>query len=62
MRRRAEALLGWIPPPHFESTVLRERGLNDPAILEIVHIVGFFNYINRLASALGVDPEPEWTR
>ena len=42
--------------------VLRERGHNDPAILEIVHIVGFVNYINRLASALGVDPEPEWTR
>lgn len=39
---------------------LRGHGFDDTAILEIVHIVGFFNYINRVADALGVDPEPEW--
>lgn len=39
---------------------LREHGFDDEAILEIVHITGFFNYINRVADALGVDPEPEW--
>ncbi len=39
---------------------LRGHGFDDEAILEIVHITGFFNYINRVADALGVDPEPEW--
>lgn len=39
---------------------LRKNGFDDSAILEIVHIVGYFNYINRVADALGVDPEPEW--
>lgn len=35
-------------------------GFDDVAILEMAHIAGFFNYINRVADALGVDPEPEW--
>ena len=39
---------------------LRRKGLSDVGLLEIVHITGFFNYINRLADALGIDPEPEW--
>lgn len=41
---------------------LREHGFDDSAILEIVHIVAYFNYINRVADALGVDPEPEWAK
>ncbi|MFQ5739758.1 MAG: peroxidase-related enzyme [Acidobacteriota bacterium] len=39
---------------------LRAHGFADEEILEIVHIIGYFNYINRVADALGVDPEPEW--
>ena len=39
---------------------LKREGFSDVALLEIVHITGFFNYINRLADTLGVDPEPEW--
>ena len=39
---------------------LRQEGFSDVALLEIVHITGYFNYINRLADALGIDPEPEW--
>ena len=38
---------------------LREAGFSDRAILDATHIVGFFNHINRLADALGVDLEPE---
>lgn len=41
--------------------VLRKHGFTDRAVLEIVHIIGYFNYINRVADALGVDPEPEWS-
>ncbi len=39
---------------------LRESGWSDAAILEAVEVIGFFNYYNRLADALGVEPEPEW--
>ena len=39
---------------------LRVAGWSDAAILEAVEVIGFFNYYNRLADALGVEPEPEW--
>jgi uncharacterized peroxidase-related enzyme len=39
---------------------LRAAGWSDAAILEAVEVIGFFNYYNRLADALGVEPEPEW--
>ncbi len=39
---------------------LKREGFTDVALLEIVHITGYFNYINRVADGLGVDPEPEW--
>ena len=37
---------------------LRREGLDDGEILEVVHIIGYFNHINRVADALGVDAEP----
>lgn len=36
---------------------LRSHGLDDGVILEAVHVIGYFNYINRVADALGVDLE-----
>jgi uncharacterized peroxidase-related enzyme len=36
---------------------LREVGLSDHAILDIVQIVGYFNYVNRIVSGLGVPLE-----
>ena len=38
---------------------LRACGFNDEDILDIVHITAYFNYINRVADSLGVDPEPD---
>jgi alkylhydroperoxidase family enzyme len=38
---------------------LRQQGLSDRDILDAVEIVSYFNYINRIADALGIDPEPE---
>jgi alkylhydroperoxidase family enzyme len=38
---------------------LRIHGLTDRAILDVVEVVAYFNYINRVADALGIDPEPE---
>lgn len=41
---------------------LRSEGLNDRDILDAVEVISYFNYINRVADGLGVDPEPEMTR
>jgi uncharacterized peroxidase-related enzyme len=42
---------------------LRAQGLDDRAIHDAVQVIGYFNYITRLADALGVEPEdfiPPW--
>ena len=38
---------------------LRAVGLDDVAIHDAIQVVGYFNYINRLADAVHVDLEPE---
>ena len=38
---------------------LRKHGLTDRDILDAVEVISYFNYINRVADALGIDPEPE---
>jgi uncharacterized peroxidase-related enzyme len=38
---------------------LRERGFSDEALHDAAQVAGYFAYINRVADALGVDPEPE---
>jgi len=37
---------------------LRDAGLDDAAILRLAEVVGYFNYVNRLADGLGVTLEP----
>jgi len=39
---------------------LRRAGLTDRGVLDVVQVVAYFNYINRVAGGLGIDPEPEW--
>ena len=42
---------------------LRRVGWSDRAIHDAVQVVAYFNYINRVADGLGVDPEegvPHW--
>jgi uncharacterized peroxidase-related enzyme len=39
---------------------LREQGFDDVAIHDIAQITALFNYFDRLADGLGIDPEPEW--
>ena len=41
---------------------LRAGGLTDRDILDAVEVISYFNYINRVADALGVDLEPEMSR
>ena len=36
---------------------LRAQGLSDAAVHDAAQVVGYFNYINRVADALGVELE-----
>jgi alkylhydroperoxidase family enzyme len=42
-----------------DLATLRKHGLSDRDILDAVEVIAYFNYINRVADALGIDPEPE---
>jgi uncharacterized peroxidase-related enzyme len=37
---------------------LRKHGFNDEQLVDAVHCIGYFNFINRVLDGLGVDPEP----
>ena len=36
---------------------LRQHGFDDRAIHDAVQVIGYFNYIKRIAHGLGVEPE-----
>ena len=40
-----------------DIAALREVGFDDHAINDIVQIAALFNYYNRLADGMGIDPE-----
>jgi len=37
---------------------LRGHGFNDEQLVDAVHCISYFNFINRVLDGLGVDPEP----
>jgi uncharacterized peroxidase-related enzyme len=39
---------------------MRSQGWSDAAIHDALQVVSFFNYINRIADAVGIEDEPEW--
>lgn len=43
---------------HADVDRLRAAGFSDRAISDIVQVVAYFSYINRVADGIGVDPEP----
>jgi alkylhydroperoxidase family enzyme len=42
-----------------DCALLLEQGLTQEQITIAVQVIGYFNYINRVADGLGVDPE-DW--
>jgi uncharacterized peroxidase-related enzyme len=40
--------------------VLRDHGWDDAAIHDAIQVIAYFNYINRVADAVGVEDEPDW--
>ena len=49
------------PSEVYEQDVasLREAGFSDRAIHDVAAITGYFNFVNRMASGLGVELEQE---
>src|SRR5687767_4132043 len=41
-----------------DLNALRQHGLSDEQLVDAVHCIGYFNFINRVLDGLGVDPEP----
>ena len=41
--------------------LLHTHGIDDAAIHDAIQVIGYFNYINRIADAVGIEDEPEWT-
>jgi alkylhydroperoxidase family enzyme len=39
---------------------LRAQGLDDAAISDAIQVVGYFNYVTRVADGVGIEDEPEW--
>lgn len=52
-----------LEPQQHEGTdftnELRKAGLSDPAVLDTVLVISYFNFVNRIVLALGVEPEDE---
>jgi alkylhydroperoxidase family enzyme len=43
-----------------DADALRALDWDDAAIHDAIQVISYFNYINRVAEAVGVDDEPEW--
>jgi alkylhydroperoxidase family enzyme len=43
-----------------QIALLREQGWSDAAIHDAIQVIAYFNYINRIAEAVGIEGEPEW--
>lgn len=41
-----------------ELGALRSHGYSDEQLVDAVHCISYFNFINRVLDGLGVDPEP----
>ena len=40
---------------------LRAEGLTDVDVSDAIQVVGYFNYVTRVADGVGIESEPEWS-
>jgi uncharacterized protein YciW len=40
---------------------LRAVGLGDVDISDAIQVIGYFNYVTRVADGVGIEDEPEWS-
>ena len=45
-----------------DVATLRDAGFDDRAIHDVVLVVGYFAFVNRVAEGLGVTLEPKWNQ
>lgn len=43
-----------------DVAALRQEGLTDAEILDVCQVAAYYNYVNRVASGLGVELEDYW--
>ncbi len=43
-----------------DIAALRSEGLDDAAISDAIQVIGYFNYVTRVADGVGIEDEPEW--
>lgn len=43
-----------------DAELLRSHGWSDVAIHDAIQVISYFNYVNRIAEAVGIEDEPEW--
>ena len=60
LRGRAHGAPGAVGRADIDA--LRDVGLDDPTIHDAIQVIAYFNYINRVAEAVGIEDEPEWAR
>jgi uncharacterized protein YciW len=39
---------------------LRAVGLTDVDVSDAIQVIGYFNYVTRVADGVGIEDEPEW--
>jgi uncharacterized peroxidase-related enzyme len=39
---------------------LRAEGLTDTDVSDAIQVIGYFNYVTRVADGVGIEDEPEW--
>ena len=44
-----------------DIAALRARGLSDGDISDAIQVIGYFNYVTRVADGVGIEDEPEWS-
>jgi uncharacterized peroxidase-related enzyme len=45
---------------HADVDVLRAHGLSDTDVSDAIQVIGYFNYVTRVADGVGIEDEPEW--
>ena len=44
-----------------DIAALRTQGLSDGDISDAIQVIGYFNYVTRVADGVGIEDEPEWS-
>jgi alkylhydroperoxidase family enzyme len=45
----------------YDIDTLRAEGLDDATISDAIQVVGYFNYVTRVADGVGIEDEPDWS-